>query len=176
MSISLQNQTNIYYKDTFTKKTNSSLLIKKLYQDIKQHSNNIIQHSKHIVILKVALINDIQFQLALLIKMKMEKTIFFSFFLFPFSSFFSSSPPRLPASPPPRTSRYRHSRLLQLHKQVPFFQRFYVHSKYSRSCFVILSCYSIIVFNLCLSVVLYTNAVCICFHILSLEIYSRLEQ
>jgi len=162
---------------TLLQKTNSSLLFKKLYQDIKQHSNNIIQHSKHIVILKVALINDIEFQLALLIKMKMEKNYFFSFFfLFPFSSFFSSSTPRLLAYPPPRTKRYRHSRLLQLHKQIPFFQRFYVHSKYSRSCFVILSCYPIIVFNLHLSVVLYTNTVCNCFHILSLEICSRLEQ
>jgi len=37
MIVSLKNQTNIYYNDTFTK-INSSLLIKKLYKDIIQHS------------------------------------------------------------------------------------------------------------------------------------------
>ena len=51
-----------------------------------------------------------------------------------------------------------------------FFQSTVVHSLYSRNCFVILSCFPNILFSLYLSVVLYTNPVGICFHILTLEI------
>jgi hypothetical protein len=66
--------------------------------------------------------------------------------------------------------------LLLLQELFPFFQSIVFHSIYSRSWTVILSCYPNIVFNPYLSVVLYTNPVGICFHILSFEICSRLEQ
>ena len=128
------------------------------------------------------------FQFALLITMRMGKNNFFSFFflipilILPFSSCsFSSYFPVPPTFIFSSLSSSTHFTVQALkiastsHTNF-FFPKCFVHSVYSRSSFVILSCYPNIALNLYLSVILYTNPFFICFHILSLEIYSRLEQ